>query len=91
MTNLIYQNHKELFDFNEELRKIVDGVMGKEFHKITPKVALTTFALGKAYKTHGAVLFLCAQGYGEDAAILTRSLFDLSIGTEPLFLYQLVI
>ena len=79
MTNLIYQNHKELFDFNEELRKIVDGVMDKGFHKITPKVALTTLALGKAYKTHGAILFLCAQGYGEDAAILTRSLFDLSI------------
>ena len=79
MTNLIYQKHKELFDFNEKLRKIVDGVMDKEFHKITPKVALTTFALGKAYKTHGAILFLCAQGYGEDAAILTRSLFDLSI------------
>lgn len=79
MPNIIYQNHKDLFDFNEELRKIVDGIMDKEFHKITPKVALTTFMLGKAYKTHGAILFLCAQGYGEDAAILTRSLFDLSI------------
>jgi len=79
MRNSIYQNHKELFDFNEELREIVDGIMGKEFNKITPKVAFTTFALGKAYKTHGAILFLCAQGYGEDAAILTRSLFDLSI------------
>lgn len=79
MTNLIYQNHKRLFDFNEELRKITDSILGKEFNKITPKVAFATFALGKAYKTHGAVLFLCAQGYGEDAAILTRSLFDLSI------------
>jgi len=79
MPNIIYQNHKDLFDFNEELRKIVDGVMDKEFQRITPKVALTTFALGKAYKTHGAMLLLCSQGYGEDAAILTRSLFDLSI------------
>ena len=79
MTNIIYQNHKELFDFNNELRKIVDGVMDREFHKITPKVAFTTFALGKAYKTHEAILLLCLNGYGEDAAILTRSLFDLSI------------
>jgi len=79
MTNKICQKYEELFGFNEELRKVVDGVMDKEFHKITPKVALTTFMLGKAYKTHGAILFLCAQGYGEDAAILTRSLFDLSI------------
>jgi len=79
MPNIIYQKHKDLFDFNEELRKIVDSVMNKEFHKITPKVALSTFMFGKAYKTHGAILFLCAQGYGEDAAILTRSLFDLSI------------
>ncbi len=79
MTNLIYQNHEKLFNFNEELRKIADGSLNKEFHKITPKVAFTTFALGKAYKTHGAIIFLCAQGYGEDAAILTRSLFDLSI------------
>jgi len=71
---------KELFDFNEELRKITDSsIMGKEFNKITPKVAFTTFALGKAYKTHGAILLLCKQGYGEDAAILTRSLFDLTI------------
>jgi len=79
MTNLIYQNHKRLFGYNEELRKIADSVLEKEFSKITPKVAFTTFALGKAYKTHGAILLLCAQGYGEDAAILTRSLFDLSI------------
>ena len=79
MTNQIYQDHKELFDFNNELRKIVNGVLNKEFHKITPKVAFTTFALGKAYKTHEAILLLCLNGYGEDAAILTRSLFDLSI------------
>ena len=79
MINLIYQNYKRLFDFNEELRKITESILGKEFNKITPKVAFTTFALGKAYKTHGAILLLCMQGYGEDAAILTRSLFDLSI------------
>ncbi len=79
MPNTVYQNHKELFDFNNELRKIVDSVMDREFHKITPKVAFTTFALGKAYKTHEAILLLCLNGYGEDAAILTRSLFDLSI------------
>jgi hypothetical protein len=78
MVSLIYQNHKSLFDFNKELRRIADSILGKEFSKITPKVAFTTFALGKAYKTHGAILLLCAQGYGEDAAILTRSLFDLS-------------
>lgn len=79
MKDPIYQRHKELFDFNIELRKIADSVMDKEFHKITPKVAFTTFALGKAYKTHEAILLLCRQGYGEDAAILTRSLFDLMI------------
>lgn len=79
MTNQIYKKHRELFDFNTELRKVVDSVMDKEFHKITPKVAFTTFALGKAYKTHEAILLLCRQGYGEDAAVLTRSLFDLSV------------
>lgn len=79
MTNLIYQNHKELFDFNNELRKIVNDVIDKKFHKTTPKVLFATFALGKAYKTHGGILLLCLNGYGEDAAILTRSLFDLSV------------
>ena len=79
MQDKIYQNNKEFFDFNKELRKVVYSAMEKESSKITPKVAFTTFALGKAYKTHGVILLLCKQGYGEDAAMLTRSLFDLAI------------
>lgn len=38
-------------------------------------------ALGKAYKSHAAILLLCESGYGEDAAILSRSLFELAITT----------
>ena len=47
--------------------------------KLSPAQAMVIFALGKAYKTHRALLILCQDGYGEDAAILLRSLFELAL------------
>lgn len=74
-----YNVEKNLFDKNHELREIVGSILEKKFSKVTPKIAFSTFILGKAYKTHEAILILCINGYGEDAAMLTRSLFELMV------------
>lgn len=73
--------YADLFRFNEELRQIVDSIFDKGYGTGKPKELFVAFALGKAYKTHQAVLNLCIQGYGQDAAILVRSLLDLAIIT----------
>ena len=48
---------------------------------MAPKQAVVLVALGKAYKTHRALQILCREGYGEDAAILLRALFELAVDT----------
>src|SRR5690349_1480064 len=35
--------------------------------------AIVIVALGKAYKTHRAIVGLCRAGYGEDAEVLLRT------------------
>lgn len=68
-----------LFDFNKELECVVDDIFKKKCKANEPKTAFASFTLGKAYKTHEAIMILCSEGYGEDAAILVRSLFELLI------------
>lgn len=75
----IRSKYKALLAFNQELRTIVDKVLDKTVNLEGPKDLFATFAIGKAYKTHGAILLLCRQGYGEDASVLARSNFDLLI------------
>jgi len=75
----IEQKYKALFSYNRELRGVVDTIMDKEYPLGGDKEVFTAFCVGKAYKTHGALLLLCEQGYGQDAAILVRSLIDLLI------------
>lgn len=75
----IEQQHKAIFSYNRELRTVADKIMGREYPLAGDKELFTGFCLGKAYKTHGSVLLLCRQGYGQDAAILVRSLIDLLI------------
>lgn len=68
-----------LFNFNKELKDVVDDIFKKKCKADEPKTAFASFSLGKAYKTHEAIIILCSEGYGEDAAILVRSLFELLI------------
>lgn len=81
----IRQTNKTLFSFHEEIRQIVDSVVAREYKKKGRseikelRSFFSYFCVAKAYKTHRAILILCNNGYGEDAAILTRSLFDLLI------------
>jgi len=75
----IRSKYKALLSFNQELRNLVDKMLDQNQKMVGPKDRFTAFAIGKGYKTHGAVFLLCKQGYGEDASILARSLFDLLI------------
>lgn len=70
-----------LFHFNEELRGIVESVLGKHPHPKGKRQVFLLYALAKSYKTQAAVLFLAKSGYGQDAGILTRSIFELAITT----------
>lgn len=77
----IKEKFKHFFKCNEELRSIADSIFDHEQPLKGDKGIFISFALGKAYKTHRAALLLCELGYGEDAAQLVRSLFDLAITT----------
>src|SRR3989344_2247089 len=73
------EEYRNLFDFNENLSSITNTIFDKKHHFSGLKEILASFSVGKAYKTHKAILLLCRHGYGEDAAILLRSLFDLDV------------
>jgi excisionase family DNA binding protein len=75
----IKSKFRKLIEFNQSLRKIVDVVLDKEPKVVGPKDMLGVFAIGRGCKQHEAILMLCKEGFGEDAAILARSLFDLLI------------
>lgn len=79
VNNGIKSKYKVLLSFNQELRNLADKILDKSQKTVGPRDMFTAFAIGKGYKTHGAVLLLSKQGYGEDASILARSLFDLLI------------
>ena len=76
---VIRSTFKNLFSFNHQLKLLVDGYLKKEIRNIGPKDALIAFTLAKAYKTHLAIMLLCKEGYGEDASILNRTIFELLI------------
>lgn len=76
---VISSTYKELFSFNHQLKLIVDEYLKKEIKNIGPKDALVAFTLAKAYKTHSAVMVLSEEGYGEDASILNRTIFELLV------------
>ncbi|WKZ25821.1 MAG: DUF5677 domain-containing protein [bacterium] len=77
--NVISTSYKDLFSFNHQLKLLVDDYLEREIRNIGPKDALVAFTLAKSYKTHSAIMALCEGGYGEDASILNRTIFELLI------------
>lgn len=73
--------YKDLFSVNKKLRELVDIMLDKRTRISGPKDFFIVFAVGKSYKSHMAITNLCRSGYGQDAAILIRSLFELEIIT----------
>ena len=71
----------KLLQYNNQLRELVETVFDRKFYFITPKQAFLAYSFAKAYKTHASIIVLCQKGNGQDAAILTRSLFELAVTT----------
>lgn len=71
--------YSAVFKYNQELRTLVETHWDKAGGISTPTQGIVAFALGKSHKTHEAVLLLCDRGFGQDAAILVRSMFELAV------------
>jgi len=75
----IKSKYKKLLEFNQTLRKIAEGILDNESKVVGPKDFISILSLGRGYKIHEAILMLCKNGFGEDASILARTLFDLMV------------
>jgi hypothetical protein len=67
--------------FNKELHDLVDYKLQLDITNNDNKAFFTAFAMGKAFKTYEAIGLLCRSGYGEDAFMLARTLFELMVTT----------
>jgi|SRR5579859_3456297 len=71
--------YRTFFQYNEELHALVDACFNKDLPLRNPRDAVVSMFMAKAFKTHNALLHLCRSGFGEDASILSRSLFEMMI------------
>jgi len=76
-----YKEFRSYFDINEDIRRFIDEVFQKNTisHRNEPLKGAAVFFFTKSIKTNSAIWHLCADGYGEDAAVLVRSLFNLVV------------
>jgi|JI8StandDraft_1071087.scaffolds.fasta_scaffold117101_2 hypothetical protein len=70
-----------LLKFNNELHDLVDSKLQLDITDGDNKAFFIAFAMGKAFKTYEAIGLLCRSGYGEDAFMLARTLFELMVTT----------
>jgi len=73
------KKYADLFQFHEELRGILEPILNKHPEPTNPKQGFLLYALVKSHKTQAAILLLSERGFGQDAGILSRSIFELAI------------
>lgn len=80
--NEIYQQYQELFDLAQKLESAAQGLL-EEFNAREIKLfdlpaykRIFLFILTRALKTYSSILVLCHNGYGQDPAVLLRSLLE---------------
>lgn len=74
------KQYEDLFKVNEELAELVADTFGtRDFQPKTYARTIIIFFVAKAYRTLRAISYLCSRGYGEDAGILLRSLFEIVV------------
>ena len=74
--------YEDLFKANEELAELVEDIWKTRALALkTQAQIINVFFIVKACKTLRAILHLCRLGYGEDAGILLRSLFELAVNS----------
>ncbi len=71
--------YEEFFSVNHELQNLISSIHGLGGLESNKRTRVATAFLAKAAKTHHAIILLCRHGYGEDAEILARSLFDMVV------------
>ncbi len=81
MEIILSEKINKLLAFNNELREMAGTELDKEMSDGNSKSLFVSFAIGKGFKTHEAILLLCKNGYGEDAFMLARTLFELMVTT----------
>ena len=67
--------------YNKKLQDLVRSRIDSDIAPKDAKDYFLLFMLSKGYKTHQSIILLCEAGYGEDAFILSRALFELVIST----------
>ena len=75
----------DLILLNNNLDSLLDTQLATGLTYSEPKQLFTTFVLAKGRRTHEAITLLCQSGFGEDAFMLSRTLFELLV----IFLYIL--
>lgn len=65
-----------LFVVNDKLKKLAKEMVDLQPLIDNPKSGVVAHMMAKGFKTYGVILNLCKNGYGEDAQMLARTLFD---------------
>src|SRR3990167_2784685 len=79
------KKYKPFFDLNNKLFQLTDNMVNSgKIKRDSPLHDVIAFLFGKAYKTFQAVDILMQRGYGQDAAILARSLFEILVNMKYL-------
>jgi hypothetical protein len=78
----IMQKQKEMFQIGIDLaEKIIEKApnLSGDVDEVLYQAVMHYYFFGKAYKTLQAVRLLCKNGYGQDAEILSRSIYELAL------------
>ena len=74
-----------MYRIRKQLKKIKEIILADQANPKSEKDVILLFSILKSDKTLSAVTLLCKNNYGEDSAILSRSLFELSLNVKYIF------
>lgn len=76
----------QLIQLNKNLYKVAEDKIFNPIHdRNQRKVSLLIYSMAKGTKTHRAICLLCKKGFGQNAAMLGRSLFELLVNMGYIF------
>lgn len=79
------ENINKLFTLCKKLQLLADSITDERKWINASKGHYVAMSFGKGYKTYSAILLLCRNGYGQDALVLARTLFELTVNTLYIF------